>query len=117
MKILVLDGTEKSEYYEFVKRYFNETEVSLVKNTDRAASKIMESPYDLFLLSKSDGKLDLYDISDVIKKSKLNRKSEIILIHDNPTKSRKIQGMLRGRGFLHLNSNSIDKLCPVFERK
>lgn len=116
MKILVLDGTEDAIYYKVVSKYFNTNSIDYETSVDRASSRIINNSYDLVVMSKADGRMDLYDLSEKIVESKLNKKCEVILMLDGPTMAQKIRMILRGRGFRYFRGHETSELCAIFER-
>lgn len=117
MRVLVMDNTEDSIYYLAALKNLHETDLDVETVSERAAHKIITTAYSMIVVSDLPGRVDIYEVVDKITSSALNRKCEIILMMDHPTKMNKVKGMLRGRGFRSLKTNQTDELSSIFERK
>lgn len=117
MRVLVMDNTEDSKYYRAMLKHLNETDLDVETVAERATSKLTANMYDMVIMSDLPGRIDLYDVADKIKSSALNRKCEIVLMLDHPTKMSKVKGILRGRSFRALKTNQVEELASIFERK
>jgi len=116
LRVFVLDGTEKSLYYSVVSKYISEANLKVETSTERAITRIPRNVYDLIVVSNCTGNLDVFDVADMLKESRLNNKAEIILLMDNPTVASKFSNVLRGRRVHNLKSNQLEQLGDLLER-
>jgi len=108
-RVFIVDGTEDRLYYNIVNKFVRVQDLDVEHSMDRGVAKLGQKPYDLIVVSRTPGKLDLYDVADAIKSSKVNKKADIILLEDNPTQAAKFVGALRGRRVYRLRSNELEK--------
>ena len=116
IRVFTIDNTEQGLYFNAVANHVDKRNIDTDSSLDRAAARLGRKTYDLIIMSRGTGRLDLYDIADVIKQSRLNKSADIIILEDNPTVATRLQGMLKGRRVYRFKSNQIAELDYMLER-
>jgi DNA-binding response OmpR family regulator len=115
IKILSIDSTEDLLYYNSVSKLARPENVDHARSIDVAISRIKENHYDLITVSRTPGRLDLYDVADEIKKSVANRRTAVILFEDNPTLSTRFEIALSGRRVMRFKTTQVGDFEEVLK--
>lgn len=113
MLIFVLDSTEDKLIYNSVIKSRAPEEVDLCDNIDAAKVRVVKKPYDLILVSRAEGKGNIYDLVREIKFGHLVGKSEIVFVDDHPTVSDRVRGILRGRKIYNYQFKQLEQLSSL----
>lgn len=116
MRVFVIDGTEGGIYYRALVK-LEGLSVDVETNLDAVSERLLQKSYDAIVISSAKGRASLLDVAEKITWSKTSRKTEIVLILDNPTMAERVKGVFRGRRFIRFKSNEIDKVCKLFEER